>query len=71
MKAGVLLSDLWQKGMNWLKEKYAHLVDCVGSHFGHGMGLEFRESLLMINEKNHSVVQEGMVFMIGINFTGL
>lgn len=38
--------------MSFLKEKHPHMVDYVGNHFGHGIGLEFRESLIIINEKN-------------------
>ena len=57
--------------MTYLKEKYPDLVDNVGSHFGHGIGLEFRESISMINEQNLQIVQDNMTFMIGVNFTGL
>jgi len=35
------------------------------------MGLEFRESILIINEKNDKEIKENMVFNIGVNFTGL
>jgi nucleosome binding factor SPN SPT16 subunit len=38
---------------------------------GHGIGLEFRESILIINDKNEKLLQENMVFNISLNFTGL
>lgn len=67
----MIISELHQKAMNFLREKYPNLVDFVGNHFGHGIGLEFRESILMINDKNHQEIQNNMIFMIGVNFTGL
>ena len=36
--------------MTYLKEKHPDLTDNVGPHFGHGIGLEFRESISIINE---------------------
>jgi hypothetical protein len=42
--------------MKFLNEKYPNYVDYVGNHFGHGIGLEFRESILFIKEKNYKKI---------------
>ena len=57
--------------MDMVKSKYPKLVDFIGQNFGHGIGMEFRESISIINEKNEHEVQENMVMMVGINLTGL
>jgi hypothetical protein len=44
------------KSINFLKEKYPNYLDFVGNHFGHGIGLEFRESISIINEKNNNKI---------------
>jgi nucleosome binding factor SPN SPT16 subunit len=41
------------------------------SNFGFGIGLEFRESNLIINQKNDNILKENMVFNICISANDL
>ena len=71
MVPGNKLNEVHQKALNFLKEKYPNMVEYLGQNLGHGIGLEFRESVLLINEKNSHVIQKNMVFSVGVNFTGM
>ncbi len=56
LKVGARCSEIYRKTMEFVKAKHERLLDFVGPHFGHGIGLEFRESVSLINEKNDNEI---------------
>ena len=42
--------------MNFIKNKYNDYIDNICQTLGHGIGLEFRESILLINDKNEKIL---------------
>lgn len=62
MKPGVKINEVYQIGVSFIKEKIPSIEGSIPAHFGFGMGLEYRESNLLINAKNEREITEGMTF---------
>ena len=71
LKPGAKISAVYQKGVDYLKEKAPHLLEKMGANMGFGIGLEFKESNLVINAKNNREIKERMVFNIALSFNEL
>jgi len=71
LKVGVKFCDIYTKTKDMVQNKFPHLVDYLSTHFGHGIGMEFRETISMINDKNEHEVQDNMALIVGVNLTGL
>lgn len=71
MKAGTKVSDVYKKGIEFVKSKKPHLESALTKNFGFAMGIEFRESSLLIGEKTTAVLKKGMVFNVNLGFSGL
>lgn len=65
------LSQVFQKGADFLKEKAPQLFEKIGPNFGFGIGLEFKENNLVLNAKNNREVKKNMVFNVALAFNDL
>lgn len=52
MKPGTKINDVYKIGVDFINEKLPNIKNSIPAHFGFGMGLEYRESNLLINAKN-------------------
>ncbi|XP_046843723.1 FACT complex subunit SPT16-like [Xenia sp. Carnegie-2017] len=71
LKDGVKLCDVYNTALEHVKEKKPDLVSKFVKSIGFVMGIEFRESSLIINAKSSHKAQKGMVFCISVGFSGL
>ena len=71
LKPGNKLSQVHQKGVEFLKEKAPNLLEKIGQNMGFGIGLEFKESNLLINAKNNREIKKNMVFNVALAFNEL
>ena len=56
------LSEVYNAGVGVIKSKKASLVDKVVKSFGFAMGIEFRESSLLISSKSEVPAKKGKFF---------
>lgn len=71
LQAGVKLSDVFETGCEYIKKEKPDLVSHVTKNFGFAMGIEFKESSLMIGPKTTAAAKKGMVFNLNIGFSNL
>jgi len=68
---GVSLSEVFNIGLEFVKEHEPKMVDKMTKNFGFATGIEFREGALLISPKNDVKARAGMVFNIAIGFSEL
>lgn len=71
LKAGTKICDVYDIGVAFVKSKKSDLLDGMTKNFGFAMGIEFRESSLLIAPKTSTVLKKGMVFNLNVGFAGL
>lgn len=71
LEPGTKLSDIYAQGVEFVRQERPDLVEKLTANFGFGIGLEFRETSLILNEKATRTVERGMVFNIAIGFKNL
>ncbi|KAJ8968567.1 hypothetical protein NQ314_002231 [Rhamnusium bicolor] len=71
LQAGVKISEVYETGFSFIKKEKPHLLEHVTKNFGFAMGIEFKESSLMIGPKITTVAKKGMVFNLNIGFSNL
>ncbi|KAJ3655182.1 hypothetical protein Zmor_014319 [Zophobas morio] len=71
LQAGVKLSEVYETGYNYVKKEKPDLTENLTKNFGFAMGIEFKESSLIIGPKTNSVAKKGMVFNINMGFSNL
>ncbi|XP_063359714.1 FACT complex subunit spt16 [Cydia amplana] len=69
--AGAKLSAVYEAGLELAKKEKPNLVDNLTKSFGFSMGIEFRESSIVIGPKTNVVAKKGMVFNINIGLSNL
>ncbi|CAK1552562.1 unnamed protein product [Leptosia nina] len=69
--AGAKLSSVYEAGLALAKKEKPELVDNLTKTFGFAMGIEFRESSIVIGPKTSIVAKKGMVFNINIGLANL
>ncbi|XP_045783894.1 FACT complex subunit spt16 [Maniola jurtina] len=69
--AGAKLSTVYEAGLELAKKEKPELVDNLTKNFGFAMGIEFRESSIVIGPKTSIVAKKGMVFNINIGLSNL
>ena len=67
IKPGAVLKELFESTKAFITSKRANLAAHLPSNFGFGIGLEFRESILLINPKNERTVKANMVFNVQVS----
>ncbi|KAG1714064.1 FACT complex subunit spt16 [Nymphon striatum] len=71
MTHGAKLCDIYTTAVNYVKGKKQNLCDKMTKNLGFAMGIEFRESTLLIGPKTTSSIRRGMVFNVSIGFSDL
>ncbi len=71
MKANNKLQNVWQAAVDTIKEKKEALLSHFTKSCGFGIGIEFRDSTLIINEQNTRTLKPGMVFNLCVGFSDL
>lgn len=69
--AGKKLSEIYEAGLAFAKKEKPSLTDSLTKIFGSAMGIEFRESSLLISPKCNAVVKKGMVFNVYVGLSNL
>jgi nucleosome binding factor SPN SPT16 subunit len=57
-----IISDIYQAGVNFVRDRRPDLEGHLAPNFGFGIGLEFRAAEFLINSRCNRKVQAGMVF---------
>uniref|UniRef100_UPI00358EF832 FACT complex subunit SPT16-like isoform X2 n=1 Tax=Myxine glutinosa TaxID=7769 RepID=UPI00358EF832 len=68
---GKKLCDIHQATMSFVTKTRGDLMDLFSKNLGFAMGIEFRESSLIINSKNQNVVKKNMVFNLNIGLSNV
>lgn len=68
---GVVLSDLYNRTVDFVKGKRPELVDKLNKNFGFVTGIEFREGSLTIGPKTNLKAKKNMSFIISVGFSDL
>ncbi|CAN4117731.1 unnamed protein product [Withania somnifera] len=71
LKPGNKLSSVYQAALAVVERDAPEFVSNLTKYAGTGIGLEFRESGLIINAKNDKVLRAGMVFNVSLGFHNL
>lgn len=68
---GTKLNEVYEKCVEYAKKENPSLVDNLTKTFGFAMGIEFRESSLIIGPKCNAVIKKNMVFNVYVGLSGL
>lgn len=68
MTKGRELKDVYEGARNFLKGKDASLLSYLPKTFGFSIGIEFRDSTLVLNQTNSAKFKPGMVFNLSVGF---
>lgn len=71
LTAGTKLSEVYEAGCAYVKKEKPELLDNLTKNFGFAMGIEFKESSLIIGPKTNAVAKKGMVFNVNIGLSNL
>ncbi|XP_012262987.2 FACT complex subunit spt16 isoform X2 [Athalia rosae] len=69
--ADVKICDVYETGTKYVKSERPELLDHLTKNFGFAMGIEFRESSLLLGPKTTSIAKKGMVFNVNVGFSNL
>ena len=67
-RSGMLAKDVYKKALNYIKSKKPELEKHFPRHVGYGIGIENKDSTLVLNAKNTRTLRDGMTLCI---MTGL
>lgn len=68
---GKKLCDVYEAGVSFAKKEKSGIVDNLTKTFGFAMGIEFRESSLIIGPKCNASIKKGMVFNVYVGLSNL
>ncbi|XP_076957772.1 FACT complex subunit SPT16-like [Bidens hawaiensis] len=71
LKPGNKASDVYKAAFAVVEKEAPELTSNLTKSAGTGIGLEFRESGLNLNEKNERVLKAGMVFNVSLGFQNM
>uniref|UniRef100_A0A915IGG8 FACT complex subunit n=1 Tax=Romanomermis culicivorax TaxID=13658 RepID=A0A915IGG8_ROMCU len=71
MKPGAKFSDVYEACMALVQSKKPELVETFTKTLGFVMGIEFRESSMVINAKNSTIIEAGMIFNLNLGFANV
>lgn len=65
---GVKARDVYKAAQDFIKEKNPKLLPYFLKNVGWGIGIEFRDATLLLNEKNQHVLKEGTTLSVVVGF---
>ncbi|KAF9205553.1 FACT complex subunit spt16 [Haplosporangium sp. Z 27] len=68
MKEGVLIKDVYNRALDFIRNRRPDLEKKFVKNLGFGTGLEFRESSYLLNGKNTKELQRDMIFSLAVGF---
>jgi len=68
MIVGNELKDVYEGAKKFVEKKDAALLPFLTKTLGFSIGLEFRDGTLVLNDKNSTKFEEGMVFTLAVGF---
>ena len=71
LKPGVLCSDIYAKALSFIEKKKPELKDHFVKNCGFSMGLEFRESMFVLNAKCQRPLKANMIINLSLGFQNL
>lgn len=71
LKEGEIISKVYENVLNEIISRDSNLIENLCNNFGNGIGLEFNNEKLIINNENKEIIKKGMVFNIKISFENL
>ncbi|KAK9503561.1 hypothetical protein O3M35_010094 [Rhynocoris fuscipes] len=71
LQAGTKLCDVYNKGIEFTKQHKPELIDNLTKNFGFVMGIEFRESSMLIAPKTQMAALKGQVYNLNVGLSGL
>nr|GEU86794.1 FACT complex subunit SPT16-like [Tanacetum cinerariifolium] len=71
LKVGNKASDVYRAAYTVVEKEAPELISNLTKSAGTGIGLEFRESGLNLNEKNERILKAGMVLNVSLGFQNL
>lgn len=71
MTPGIKLNEVYETGLSFAKKQKPKIIDNLTKMFGFAMGIEFRESGLVIGPKCSAAIKKNMVFNLCIGLSGL
>ncbi|OXU23767.1 hypothetical protein TSAR_000965 [Trichomalopsis sarcophagae] len=71
LTAGAKLSDVYETAIKFVKDEKPKMIDHLTKNFGFAMGIEFRESSMLLGPKTSTVAKKGMVFNVNVGLANL
>lgn len=73
MKHGNQLKLVYKTAIDFLQQKtgYEYLVNHLPKNLGYGIGMDFRETTMLLTSKNSFAFKQGMVFCLSLGFQNL
>ncbi|CAH0383891.1 unnamed protein product [Bemisia tabaci] len=71
LQAGTKLCDVYEAGVSFAKETKPDFVDHLTKNFGFAMGIEFRESSLLIAPKTTTPARKNQIYNLNVGLAGL
>ena len=71
LKADTKICDVYQAGLEFVKIKKPHLVDCLPDNFGFAMGIELEEKSIAITPTTTIKLKKNVVFNLNVGFGNL
>ncbi|KAF9916544.1 FACT complex subunit spt16, partial [Lobosporangium transversale] len=68
MKEGVLIKDVYNRAIDFIRNRRPDLEKKFVKNLGFGTGLEFRESSYLLSSKNTKELQRDMIFSVSVGF---
>ncbi|BFZ61011.1 FACT complex subunit spt16 [Saitoella coloradoensis] len=71
IKQGAVIKDIYNKALGLIKSKAPELEPHFPKNIGCGIGIEFRDTSLLLNGKNNRTLKDGMTLNLSIGFENL
>lgn len=71
MVPGTKLNEVYETGLSFAKKQKPNIIDNLIKMFGFALGIEFRESSLVIGPKCSAAIKKNMVFNVCVGLSGL
>ncbi|KAL6266265.1 hypothetical protein P5V15_003125 [Pogonomyrmex californicus] len=71
LTAGTKISEVYETGIKFVKDEKPEMLNHLTKNFGFAMGIEFKESSLLLGPKIHAITKKGMVFNVNVGLANL